>query len=291
MIVVTAATGKLGSSVVDGLLAREPVDQIAVAVRNPEKATSLAARGIEVRHADYDKPQTLERAFRSGDKVLLISSSEISLRVKQHKAVVAAAKRAGAALIAYTSILHGEHNKIQMAEAHVATERAIRASEVPFVFLRNGWYLENYTEETLRSALESGAFFGCAENGRIAAAARADYAEAAAAVLTTPRQEGKTYELAGDAAFTMSDLAAEVSRQSGKPVVYKDLPAHQYAATLVRFGVPEAYAALLADSDAGIARGELDDKTGALRRLIGRPTTMLSEAVRTGLARAHMAVG
>jgi NAD(P)H dehydrogenase (quinone) len=289
MIVVTAATGKLGASVVEGLLAREPAAQIAVAVRSPEKAKSLLARGVEVRHADYDKPQTLERAFRSGDTVLLISSSEIGLRVKQHEAVVGAAKRAGTALVAYTSILHGERNKMHMAADHVATEKAIRVSGVPFVFLRNGWYLENYTEDTLRPTLERGAFFGSAGNGRIAAAARADYAAAAVAVLTMPRQEGKIYELAGDAAFTMSHLAAEVSRQSGKPVVYKDLPVHEYTATLVRFGVPAAYAELLSDSDAGIARGELDDNTGTLRRLIGRPTTMLSEAVRTGLARGRAA--
>jgi NAD(P)H dehydrogenase (quinone) len=283
MIVVTAATGKLGSSVVEGLLARLPAAQIAVAVRSPEKAASLAARGVEVRHADYDEPQTLERAFRPGDKLLVISSSDAGRRVKQHEAVVAAAKRARVALIAYTSILHGEHNKMKMAAEHVATERAIRASELPFVFLRNGWYLENYTEHALGPALEKGVFFGAARNGRIAAAARTDYAGAAIAVLTTAGQEGKIYELAGDAAFTMSDLAAEVSRQFGKPVVYRDLPLHEYTATLIRFGVPAAYAELLSDSDAGIARGELDDKTATLRRLIGRPTRMLSEAVRAGL--------
>jgi NAD(P)H dehydrogenase (quinone) len=285
MIVVTAATGKLGSSVVEGLLAREPAAEIAVAVRSPEKAKSFAARGVEVRHADYDKPQTFERAFRPGDKVLLISSSEVGVRLKQHEAVVAAAKRAEVALIAYTSILHGEHSKMQLAADHVATEKAIRASGVPFVFLRNGWYLENYTEHALVPALEKGTFFGSAGNGRIAAAARADYAAAAVAVLTSSHQEGRIYELAGDAAFTMSELAAEVSRQFGRPVLYKDLSVHEYTATLIRFGVPSAYAELLSNADAGIARGELHDKSGALRRLIGRPTRMLSEAVRTGLER------
>ncbi len=284
MIVVTAATGKLGSLVVDGLLARVPAAEVAVAVRAPDKAKPLAARGVEVRHADYAKPQTLEHAFRSGDKVLLISSSEMGQRAVQHEACVAAAKRAGVALLAYTSILHSEHNKMLLAGEHTITEKAIRASGLPFVFLRNGWYLENYTEH-LAPALEHGVILGSAGNGRIAAAARADYAAAAVAVLTGTAGRGDIHELAGDASFTMADLAAEVSRQSGKVVVYKDLPVDEYKAALIGLGLPAPYAEALSDSDVGITRGELDDKTGTLRRLIGRPTTTLVAAVTAGLAR------
>jgi NAD(P)H dehydrogenase (quinone) len=285
MIVVTAATGKLGALVVDGLLAKVPAAEVAVAVRAPDKAKALAARGIEVRHADYAKPQTLERAFRSGDKVLLISSSEMGQRVTQHEACVAAAKRAGVALFAYTSILHSEHDKMLLAAEHTMTEKALRASGLPFVFLRNGWYFENYTEH-LAPALEHGVILGSAGNGRIAAAARADYAAAAVAVLTGAGKGGDIHELAGDASFTMSELAAEVSRQSGKAVVYKDLPVDEYKAALIGFGFAAPYAEALSDSDVGITRGELDDKTGTLRRLIGRPTTTLAAAVTAALAAA-----
>jgi NAD(P)H dehydrogenase (quinone) len=241
MIVVTAATGKLGALVVDGLLAKVPAAEVAVAVRAPDKAKALAARGIEVRHADYAKPQTLERAFRSGDKVLLISSSEMGQRVTQHEACVAAAKRAGVALFAYTSILHSEHDKMLLAAEHTMTEKALRAS---------------------------------------------DYAAAAVAGLTGAGMGGDIHELAGDASFTMSELAAEVSRQSGKAVVYKDLPVDEYKAALIGFGFAAPYAEALSDSDVGITRGELDDKTGTLRRLIGRPTTTLAAAVTVGLAGA-----
>jgi NAD(P)H dehydrogenase (quinone) len=286
MIVVTAATGKLGSLVVDGLLAKVPAAEVAVAVRAPDKAAALAARGVEVRHADYAEPQTLEGAFRSGDKVLFISSNELGKREKQHEAVVAAAKRRGVALLAYTSILHAEHAGMHLAVDHTFTEKAIRASGLPFAFLRNGWYLENYTEN-LAAAVEHGVILGSAGNGRIAAAARADYAAAAVSVLTGVGRGGDIYELAGDESFTMSDLAAEVSRQSGKAVSYKDLPFDEHRAALIGFGLPAPFAEVLADADLGITRGELDDKTGTLRRLIGRPTTTLVAAVTAGLARAR----
>ena len=170
-----------------------------------------------------------------------------------------------------------------LAGEHAETEKVLRASGLPFVFLRNGWYLENYTER-LGPALEHGVILGSAGNGRIAAASRADYAAAAVAVLTGAAHGGDILELAGDASFTMSDLAAEVSRQSGKPVAYKDLPFEEYKAALLGFGLPAAYAEVLAESDVGITRGELDDKTGTLHRLIGRPTTTLAAAVTAGLA-------
>jgi len=284
MIVVTGATGKLGRLVVAGLLERLPPNQVVAAVRSPEKAKDLAARGVIVRQADYSKPATLEAALAGAEQVLLISSSEVGQRATQHAAVIEAAGRAGVRLLAYTSVLHGEASKLGLAVEHQATERALRASSVPWVLLRNGWYLENYTEN-LGPALQHGAFIGCARDGRIAAASRADYAAAAVAVLTSANQEGRIHELAGDRPFTMADLAAEVSRQVGKPIAYQDLTPEQHRAALVGAGVPAPFADLLVDSDLGIAQGELDDTTGTLRRLIGRPTTTLAEAVAAALAR------
>ncbi len=211
--------------------------------------------------------------------------SEVGQRATQHQAVITAAKEAGVQLIVYTGILHGERSKLALAAEHVATERALTASGVPFALLRNGWYLENYTDN-LGPALQHG-FVGSAGTGRIAAAARADFAAAAVAVLTRPGQAGRVYELAGDVPFTMAELAAEVTKQAGRPLAYADLPAEKYRGVLVGVGVPAPMADILVDADLNIAKGELDDRGGELARLIGRPTTTLVAAVSAGLARVR----
>lgn len=284
MIVVTAATGKLGRLVVEGLLAKVPARELAVAVRDPGKAKDLAARGVEVRRADYSRPETLGPALAGAQKLLLVSSSEVGQRAAQHAAVIDAAKRGRVGLLAYTSLLRAETSKLGLAAEHRETERALRAAGLPFVLLRNGWYIENYTEH-LAPALQHGAIVGSAGGGRVAAATRADYAAAAVAVLTGSGHEGRVYELAGDHPFTMAELAAEVSRRAGKTIAYRDLPPAEYKAVLTGAGVPGPYADLLVDSDLGIAKGELDDSTGDLRRLLGRPTTPLAEAVAAALPR------
>jgi NAD(P)H dehydrogenase (quinone) len=282
MIVVTGATGKLGRLVVEALLQKVPAAEIAVAVRNPDKATPFAARGIRVRRADYSKPDTLGSALAGATKVLLISSSEVGQRAVQHAAVIEAAMRTGVGLLVYTSILRADTSKLGLAAEHFATEKEVRASGLPFVFLRNGWYIENYTEN-LGPALERGVIAGCAGEGRIAAATRADYAAAAVAVLTGSGHENATYELAGDSPFTMAELALEVSRRTKKTIVYKDMPPDAYRAVLTGAGLPKPVADMLVDSDVGISRGELDDSGGQLRGLIGRPTTPLASAVAAAL--------
>ncbi|RYZ44820.1 MAG: SDR family oxidoreductase [Myxococcaceae bacterium] len=282
MIVVTGATGKLGRFVVEGLLKKVPANQVAVAVRDPDKAKDLAARGVQVRRVDYSQPGTLDGAFAKGDTVLLISANEVGKRFPQHSAVIDAAKKAGVKRLAYTSILSADTTGIALAAEHKATEEALRASGVPFTFLRNGWYFENYTEN-LAPALQYGVVQGSAKDGRVAAASREDYADAAVAVLTGTGHEGQVYELAGDTAFTMTEYAAEVSRQSGKAVAYVDLPAPEYSAALVKVGLPKPYADILADADAGLAKGELFNDSHTLSRLIGRPTTKLAEAVGAAL--------
>ncbi|MBZ4420504.1 SDR family oxidoreductase [Myxococcus sp. RHSTA-1-4] len=284
MILVTGATGKLGRLVIEELLKKVPASQVVAAARNPEKAGDLAARGVQVRKADYSQPETLGPALAGVEKVLLISSSEVGKRAQQHQAVVEAARKAGVRLLAYTSVLHADRSKMALAAEHKATEEAIRASGLPYVFLRNGWYIENYTEN-LGPTLAHGAFMGSAGEGRIAAATRADYAAAAVAVLTGSGHENKVYELAGDTPFTMAELATEVSRQAGKTIGYNNLPPEQYQAALVGVGVPGPFAAVLVDSDVNAAQGSLDDSSGDLRRLIGRPTTPLADAVAAALKR------
>lgn len=282
MIAITGATGQLGHLVIDALLKRVPAGQIVAAVRNPAKAADLAALGVQVREADYTKPTTLAAAFKGVDKVLLISSSAVGQRVAQHRAVIDAAKEAGVGLLAYTSILHADTSTLKMAAEHVATEALLRASGVPHVLLRHGWYAENYTGG-VGAALEHGAVFGSAGDGHLSLAARADYAAAAAAVLTADGQAGRVYELAGDTGYTLTELAAEIARQSGKPVVYNDMPEAEYQAFLVQVGLPEGYASLLADSDAQAAKGGLFDDSHQLSALIGRPTTPLASAVAAAL--------
>ncbi len=283
MIAVTGATGRLGRLVIAGLLEKVPSKEVVALVRTPSKAAELAAKGVQVRQADYAQPSTLSAALQGVKTLLLISSSEVGQRAPQHQAVIAAAKAAGVQLLAYTSILHGDRSKLALAAEHVTTERALAASGVPHALLRNGWYLENYTDN-LAASLQHG-FAGSAGPGRIAAASRADFAAAAVAVLTQPGQAGKVYELAGDAPFTMAELAAEVSKQSGKTLAYADLPAEAFKGVLTGAGLPGPVADIYVDADLNIAKGELDDHGKALSTLIGRPTTTLAAAVSAGLAR------
>ncbi|TIT24337.1 MAG: SDR family oxidoreductase [Mesorhizobium sp.] len=282
MYAITGATGQLGRLVIETLLKTIPADRIVAAVRNPAKARDLAERGVTVREADYNRPDTLAPAFAGVQKLLLISSTEVSGRLPRHQAVIEAAKRAGVSLIAYTSMLHADTSPATLAIEHRQTEEVIAASGLPAVILRNGWYTENHLL-ALPAALEHGAFVGAAKDGRFSSAARRDYAEAAALVLTTDGQARKIYELAADQAFTLAELAAEFSRQSGKAIAYDDLSQAAYQDVLTGAGLPADFAALLADTDAAAARGALFDDGGALGRLIGRPTTSMQSLVAAAL--------
>ncbi len=283
MYVVTGATGQLGRLVVEGLLAKVPASEVAVAVRSAEKAADLAARGVAVRVVDYDEPETLAGAFAAGDRVLLISGSEVGRRIPQHRAVVDAAKAAGVALLAYTSAPGAA--TFRLADEHKATEELILASGLPYAFLRNGWYTENYLGDAA-GTVARGVVLGSAGDGRIATAPRGDYADAAVAVLTGEGagHENAVYELSGDAAWSLSELAAELAQASGKPVAHRDVAPAEHLAALVGAGLPEGFAEVLVDVDAGIARGELAGTPGDLARLIGRPTVPLAESVRTALS-------
>ncbi|VDC27073.1 SDR family oxidoreductase [Pseudogemmobacter humi] len=272
-IAVTAATGQLGRLAIDALKARgaAPVPL----ARSPEKA------GPGARAFDYDRP---DPAALSGiGTLVLISGNEIGRRFPQHKAVIDAAKAAGVKRIVYTSILKGETSPMKLAAEHVATEAALKESGLEYTILRNGWYTENLTA-ALAPAIEHGAILGASGEGLYAAAARKDYAEAIAATATQPGHANKVYELAGDTAFTGADLAAEVAKQSGRPVAWVNLPEADYAKALEGFGLPAAFAAILADSDAQTAKGALFDDSRTLSRLIGRPTTPLAATVAAALA-------
>ncbi|MBP0451394.1 SDR family oxidoreductase [Kitasatospora sp. RG8] len=285
MYVVTGATGQLGRLVVEGLLAKVPAGEVAVAVRSAAKAADLAARGVTVREVDYDRPESLAGAFAAGDRVLLISGSEVGRRIPQHTAVVEAARAAGVALLAYTSAPGAA--TFRLADEHKATEAAIRESGVPYSFLRNGWYTENYLGDAA-GTVARGVVIGSAGEGRVASAPRSDYADAAVAVLLgegdVSGHADTVYELSGDAAWSLPELAAELARVSGRPVEHREVTPAEHREVLVGAGLPEAFAEALVDVDAGIARGELAGTPGDLARLIGRPTGPLAESVRAALS-------
>ncbi len=278
MIVITGATGQLGRLVIASLLKTIPASNIVAAVRNLDKAKDLADLGVQLRYADYSQPQSWDAALAAASKVLLISSSEIGQRFAQHRTVIDAAKRANVKLLAYTSLLHADTSPLGLAAEHQATEQYLASANVPFVLLRHGWYTENYTG-SLAASIAHGALYGCAVDGKISSASRADYAQADATVLTTENQAGKVYELAGDSAYTLTELAAEVSQQTGKSINYINLPEPEYQALLVKVGLPDAFAHLIADSDTGASKGALYDNSKQLSQLIGRATTPLAEVL------------
>lgn len=283
MIAVTGATGQLGRIVIDALLKKVPAGEIVAAVRTPAKAADLAALGVLVRHADYGQPETLRAAFAGVDKLLLISGSEVGQREAQHKAVIEAAGAAGVGFIAYTSLLHADASPLGLGVEHRATEALLKTSGIPFALLRNGWYTENYAA-SIPPALAHHAFIGAAGEGRIASAARQDYAEAAAEVMIRENQAGKVYELAGDDSYTLAQFAAEIAAQRGEKVDYVNLSQADFADALKGAGLPEGLAEMLADSDAGAEKGALFDDSRQLSKLIGRPTTTWQAVIRAALA-------
>lgn len=278
-IAVTGATGQLGQIVIQKLTSKIAADQILALVHHPDKAARL---GVAARAFDYTHTEALAPALAGVDTLLLISSSDIGQRAVQHANVIAAAKKAGVRRIVYTSVLNAPASGLSLAEEHRVTEDLLKASGMAYTLLRNGWYTENALR-SVGAALEHGAFIGSVGQGRIASATREDLAEAAAVVLTEHGHDNATYELAGDSAWTHAVLAAEVARQTGKAVVYTDLPEAEYAQVLEGLQLPTTMAARVASWDAAAAQGALysDDKT--LSRLIGRPTTTLENAVKDAL--------
>lgn len=281
-IVVTGATGGLGRFVIEGLLEKVPAGQITAVARSREKAAGIAACGVRIAVADYNDPESFDGLFAAGDKVLLISGNEFDKgRVGQHKIVLDAASAAGVALFAYTSAPGAL--TAALADDHRGTEAAILESGLPYVFLRNGWYNENYTER-LAPVLQSSTVTQAAGEGRVASASRADYAAAAVAVLTGEGHENRAYELGGDTAWGFAEFAAELSRQTGREIAYKSVSAETFSEILTgHAGLPAPLAATLTGVELAIEKGELAGTGGELGRLIGRPTTPIADSIALAL--------
>ena len=276
---VTGATGQLGKLVVEELKKRIPRDEIVALVRSPEKAGKL---GVETRKFDYSNRDGLTDSIKGIDRLLLISSNEIGQRAKQHLNVIEAAWKNGVKWIVYTSLLRADSSSLSLAKEHYTTEKAIIDSGIDYTILRNGWYTENYTN-TIRNAVDGGAYIGSASNGRISSASRADFAEAAAVVITDEIHKGKIYELAGDDSYTLHDLAAEISKQTGKKIPYKNLSEGEYIEALKSFDMPGPLAEAIAGWEISASNDDLYDNSQQLSQLIGRPTTPRSESVREAL--------
>jgi NAD(P)H dehydrogenase (quinone) len=284
---VTGSTGELGRLVIHELLKRVPASSLVAGVRSldHEVAKQFAAQGIEARVADYTQPDTLSAAFKGIDRLLLVSSSTMDDRAAQHANVIDAAQAAGVGLLAYTSLLHADTSPLGIGEEHVATETYLKASGLPCVLLRHGWYMENHMA-SVPPALQYGAVLGSAGSGRFSTATRVDFAEAAAVVLTSDGQAGRIYELAGDESYTLADLAAAIATASGKPIVYRNMPKADFKGALIGMRLPEPVAELIADSDVGASKGGLEDNGRQLSRLIGRPTTPYRRAVHQAVSAA-----
>jgi NAD(P)H dehydrogenase (quinone) len=278
-IAVTAATGHLGSLVIDELLQRVPAEQVVAVVRNAEKAKPIADKGVEVRVASYDDRATLESALQGVDRVLLISGSEVGKRVAQHTNVVEAAKAAGASFIGYTSAPKASDTDLILAPEHKATEEVVQASGIPYSIMRNNWYIENYAG-TVEGAKHTGAISSATGGGKIGGVPRADLAAGHAAVLAGEGHENTVYEFAADEPWTMDDFAAVLTDLLGRPISHRNVSVEEQTSILQAAGLSADTAGFVAAIDANIADGALEVNGNDLSRIIGRPTTPLREALK-----------
>ncbi|MEY9835730.1 SDR family oxidoreductase [Streptacidiphilus sp. EB103A] len=282
-VVITGATGHLGRLVVESLLeAGTPADDIVATGRDAAKLEQVGSRGVTTRRVDFADLAPLEAAFAGAESLLLVSTTTVGERFANHRRAIDAARAGGVKQLVYTSSLNAATARMRLAEEHRRTEEYLRESGIPFVILRNGWYLENYTGQ-LPLIRQHGVLLGSARDGAVSAASRRDYADAAAVALTQTGHEGATYELGGEP-FTLSDLAATIGEELGTHITYRDLPVAAYAEALTGAGLPAEMATVLADADAGLARGELYTDSDDLPRLIGRAATTHRDAVRAALA-------
>jgi NAD(P)H dehydrogenase (quinone) len=278
-ILVTGATGALGSKIVRSLLQKAPGAKVIAAARKQDRAAPLVAQGAEFRLLDYDRPETIDAAMQGVTRVVLVSGTDVGRRVPQHKAVIDAAKRAGVKLLGYTSILRATESPLLLAQEHRGTEEVLAASGLPHILLRHGWYTENSTA-TAPLSVKLGVVQSCAGDGRYSTATRQDYAEGdATLILRDGHSPGQRYEMAGSTSWTKGDYAALLSRLSGKPVTYQSMSQVDFAASLVAAGLPEIVAKIISDSDAGAAQGWLQDDSRTLEKVLGRPTTPLEQVV------------
>jgi NAD(P)H dehydrogenase (quinone) len=278
-IAITGATGQFGSLVIESLLKTVPAGDLVVSVRNPDKASDLKTRGVEVRHGDFDQPETLATAFAGVDRLLIVSADgDNETRIRQHKAAVDAAVKAGVGFIAYTSVGDAEKSELFLAEVHRVTEETIRATGIPFSFLRNNWYMENEVG-SIQGAVAGAPWVTSAGSGKVGWAARGDYAEAAANVLTGEGHENTVYELSGKP-LTQDELTKIIGDVIGKEIKVMQVDDEAYAKIMAEVGVPEAALPIVVAIQRGIREGWLEIVSDDLEKVLSRPVTPLADVIR-----------
>lgn len=276
--VITGATGQLGNLVVQNLLERGvKAGDIVATGRSLDRLEALRALGLRTAVLDYNNPA--DGVINAGDTVLLISGSEVGQRIAQHGNVVAAARAAGAARIVYTSVVRADATSLLVAPKHAATEDAIKDSGLAYTFLRNGWYHDNY-QPAFEQARQTGVVVSSARDGRVSSASRADYAEAAAVALIGTGPDNATYELGGDTAWTMRDLAETFAEVLGQQVSLHEVTTDEHVSVLRGAGLDDGTIGFITTLDSNTADDTLLVTSGDLSRLIGRRTTPIAEAVR-----------
>jgi NAD(P)H dehydrogenase (quinone) len=277
-ILITGATGHLGGLAIQHLLHKKgvPASQIVALARDVNKASALSELGIEVRQGDFLDPASLDKAFAGITKLLFIPTpdEDNTLRVLQNANVAKAARNAGIKHIAYTGFAFAEESTSPLASVHLATEYAIRTTNIPYTFLRNSFYADVFVNPSLKASVEHGAIVTNANDGKVNAASRNDLALAAATVLSEEGHENKAYNLVSHQPWTFDELAEAVSEVSGKKVVHHRVSFEEQTSVLVKAGLPEPVAAMFAGIYASIANGETAAATDDLQKLIGDPTPL-----------------
>lgn len=286
MILVTGATGQLGAVVVANLLKTTPANEVAVLVRDENKAADLKAKGVEIRVGSYHDKVSLATALQGIEKVLLISSNDFNDRLGQHKNVVDAAKNAGAKHIFYTGVTM---NNIEVSPLkpllgdHYQTEDYIKESGLTYTFLQNSLYFEVIPMFVGAGVLETGIFFP-AGDGKVAFAARQDLGEATATILSTEGHENKTYNLTGSEVYSFADVATELSALTGKTVAYTSPEPAAFEGMLKQFGLPEGIILMSVLFAAGIKNDDFNLPNSTLEQFLGRKTTDLKTFLHTTYA-------
>jgi NAD(P)H dehydrogenase (quinone) len=270
-LLVTGASGHLGRRVID-LLLEANAGHIIATTRTPAQLADLAARGVEVRQANFDDPAGLAAAFAGADRLLLISTDMLMVpgqRIAQHQAAVAAAVQAGVKHVVYTSLTRTEPgNPIMLAGDHYATEQALAASPLDWTVLRNNVYTQMLLG-SLPRAIATGQLVAAGGDGGVAYVTREDCARAAAAALASAQTGRTTLEVTGPAVVTYQDLAQIASQISNKPVHYVSVSPEVIVNGMVEAGLPPSLAQTLVSFDIGIAQGTLAIVTAALVELTG----------------------
>jgi len=281
MILVTGATGHLGTATIAHLLKNTTAANIVAFARDEAKAQHLKEQGIEVRIGNFDDTASLDKAMQGIEKVLLISTIDHH-RIEQHKNVVNAAKKAGVKHIVYTGVSLKDVDSSatkELMESHFQTEDYIKASGLTYTFMRNTLYTDVIPMYVGEKVFETGIFYP-AGNGKVPYALRREMGEAAANVLLQNGHENKTYQITGSELYSFADIARHLSALSGKDIAYTDVEATAFAAQLEQGGVPGFLVTLVTNFATDIKNDQFEMLSKDLETLLERKPASLKDGLK-----------